>query len=989
MNIIFFASGFAGLIYESIWTHYLKLFLGHAAYAQTVVLGIFMGGMAIGAAIAAKRTAHIRNPLRVYAGIEAIIGVFAIGFHFVFTSATDGFYTLALDQALSGTPLLALKWGLAAALILPQSILLGATFPMFAAAATRASASNTGRSIATLYFANSIGGATGILMSGFILIPSLGLPGTISAAGGVNFLIAIVAAKMSAVPAQEPARAATAGPVQFGRLCWLLVTVSFLTGATSFIYEIGWIRMLSLVLGSATRSFELMLCAFITGLALGGFWVRKRIDTSANPGVMLGYVQIAMGCAAIATIPLHSASFDFIAWVVRNAPKTDGGYSMLNLVRYGISSLIMFPAAFCAGMTLPLATRVLHSEQQQGEKAIGIIYSANTIGAIAGLAFAVHVGLPAFGLEYLVASGALVDVILGVALLMVFAGRKKLLQSIAAVVTCAVGTVAAATTFNPQKIVSGPIRTGKVSIPGTVTEVAHGRTATISVDKKDAIVSIRTNGKTDASATTVPSSGYVMDEVTMTLIGVIPLSLHDKPLRVANIGFGSGITGETILGDPRVAQLDTIEIEPKMVELARHFTGLNRQVYEDPRSAIHIDDAKSFFASNGQTYDLIVSEPSNPWVSGVSGLFSVEFYRHASRYLREGGMLAQWIQIYETHPDRIASILKALDQAFDDYIVVALDNGDIMVIAKPHGKIVMPSDAYSRLSAELQKRLRRLEIAGQADLTIRVVGNKSMFKPWLAARAVPANSDFAPYLDDNADYDRFMNKGWADVYRLAMSAYPIAEILGGRPPFDNTSTHTMNPHFGDEPPAVAARSIKENLFGNATGSQTLPVPLHVRNIFQRKGEQLIADCRTPPMGDGPYASAAIAINVLPYLSPAESRAVLEAMGDLPCLSKLDGNQSLWAQLLRQVADRNAKGFGETAEQLLENGQGTTETRGRYLLGMAMLGHLGDGNQVRAKLLWEKFAAKVLGDKPPGLSLELLRDHALYVDRTARVMQSAK
>src|SRR6185369_10292678 len=310
---------------------------------------------------------------------------------------------------------------------------------------------------------------------------------------------------------------------RFGSVPRLLVAVSLLTGASSFIYEIGWIRMLSLVLGSATHSFELMLCAFIVGLALGGLWVRNRIDTAANPGLFLAYVQLAMGAAAIATIPLYNASFDLTAWVVANVAKTDSGYTLFNLVRYGISSLVMFPAAFCAGMTLPLATRILHSNEAQGERAIGIIYSANTIGAILGLAFAVHVGLPAFGLEYLVASGALIDVGLGIVLLVVFAGRAKLRLGLATLAACVVGSVLVATTFNPQKLVSGVFRTGKASMPGTVLEIAHGRTATISVDQNEQTVYIRTNGKPDASALLGAASGYQMDEVTMALAAAIPM----------------------------------------------------------------------------------------------------------------------------------------------------------------------------------------------------------------------------------------------------------------------------------------------------------------------------------------------------------------------------------------------------------------------------------------------------------------------------------
>jgi hypothetical protein len=231
--------------------------------------------------------------------------------------------------------------------------------------------------------------------------------------------------------------------------------------------------------------------------------------------------------------------------------------------------------------------------------------------------------------------------------------------AIPAMIACVAGTAAVASSFDPQKLASGAFRLGKASAEGAVLDIAHGKTATISIEKSGEYLTIKTNGKADAVANIRSRSRYGPDEVTMIMLGAIPLMLHDAPRRVANIGLGSGITADTILGDPRVERLDTIEIEPKVVELAKHFGDRNRNVYEDPRSVVHIDDAKSFFASNGKTYDLIVSEPSDPWVSGVSSLFSVEFYRHVARFLNEGGLFAQWLPIYETNPDRVASILKA------------------------------------------------------------------------------------------------------------------------------------------------------------------------------------------------------------------------------------------------------------------------------------------------------------------------------------------
>lgn len=979
MNLIFFVSGFAGLIYESIWTHYLKLFLGHAAYAQTLVLVIFMGGMAIGAALSARFTTRMKSPLLVYAGIEATIGVLALSFHYLFNAMTHGFYAAAFDQQLSGASFHVLKWTLAALIILPQSVLLGATFPVFAAALTRRSQS-TGRSLATLYFANSMGGALGVLASGFYLVPTLGLPGTIALAGSVNLLLGAVTAWM----AKGQGRGASSGQptlasAPFGALPQLLVLVSFLTGASSFMYEIGWIRMLSLVLGSATHSFELMLFAFIVGLALGGLWVRKYIDTSANPGLLLAKVQIMMGVAAIATLPLHSLTFDIAAWVAANTPKSDGGYVLLNLVRYGLSSLIMLPAAFCAGMTLPLVTKLLFASQHQGERAIGMVYSANTIGAISGVVFAVYVGLPMLGLNNLIAAGALIDVGLGMVLWMVFAGRAQWRKGVLVMGACLGAALASATTFNPQKLVSGAFRSGKASIEGTVIALSHGRTATVSVEETDGTLAIRTNGKPDAAARLPGSQGYEIDEVTMSLIGALPLMLHDAPARVANIGFGSGMTGEVLLTDPRVRQLDTIEIEPAMVKLARHFGDINRRVYEDPRSTIHIDDAKSFFASNGQRYDLIVSEPSNPWVSGVAGLFSVEFYRHVSRYLNEGGLFAQWIQLYETHPDRVTSVIKALDQSFDDYLLLALDYGDVLLVARPRGKLQLTPEAFDALAPQLRQKLRRLDIANASDVSTRVIGNKAFFKPWLDQRRVPANSDFAPYLDTHADSDRFLFLNWRELAELSQSPYPIAEVMGQRAAMKNGALLSINSHFGADPPALAGRLTLSTLVPGSDSPQAdvLPVPAMMSPGLLTRARQVVADCANPPAGDRSYALAGLAIKALPYLPPGDARAVLDAARRLPCFTGLTPEQQPWVQLLEQVVARDAKGFGATAQDLLERGQGATEVRKRYLLGMAVLGHLGAGDQAGAKAIWQKHARTALGTRPPGLALELLRDHALH------------
>ena len=303
---IFTLSGFSGLIYESIWTHYLKLFLGHAAYAQSLVLAIFMGGLAIGSWICSRHSSGWTRMLSGYALAEGLIGLFALMFHTVFDQSIRFSYASVLPHISSPLMAYAYKWVFSALLILHQSILLGMTFPLMTAGIMRFSPRNPGRTISLFYFTNSLGAAAGVLASGFFLIRWVGLPWTIRIAGLVNIALALavgflVGDRESVSPPPKAPTQEESPQEPGGRHGQILLMVALITGASSFIYEIGWIRMLSLVMGSSTHAFELMLSAFILGLACGGLWIQRIIDRIAVPERYLAYVQAAMGFLALST----------------------------------------------------------------------------------------------------------------------------------------------------------------------------------------------------------------------------------------------------------------------------------------------------------------------------------------------------------------------------------------------------------------------------------------------------------------------------------------------------------------------------------------------------------------------------------------------------------------------------------------------------------------------------------------------------------------
>ncbi len=806
---LFVLSGMAGLIYESIWSRYLGLFVGHSAYAQIIVLVIFLGGMSWGALLVARRSSQVRTPLLAYALVEAVVGALGLLFHPGYLVATTFAYD-AWFPSLAGAPWLHVaKWTLAGALILPQSVLLGATFPLMSAGIIRRVPKAPGRMLALLYFANSLGAAVGALVSGFFLVGALGLPGTVAAAAVVNLVVAATVAL--ALHAERRATAEARGPraahpSSAGRsapgpppgsappdLTRLLLAVSFGTAVASFIYEIAWIRMLSLVLGSTARSFEVMLSVFILGLALGALWVRSHADRFRAPLEVLGILQWAMGSLALATLPLYLGSFYWMSDALLNFPHTDRGYQVFTLVRYAICLAVMLPATFCAGTTLPLLSRALMASGV-GERAIGLVYGVNTLGSILGAAVAGLVLMPALGLKGLLITGAMVDVTLGVALLAFYgreSARARRLGRLATGLTVLLVTVVAAfVPFDRHLLTSGVYRSGMLADKRTIHIVSYhdGRTASISVERYDVSQSqtLSTNGKGDASLRLLwleplaqrPPTMFRSDESTQALAGLLVLAHAPRGRTGAVIGQGSGMTSHYLLGSPALRRLTTIEIEPEVIRASRRFFPANRRVFEDRRSEFVVDDAKSYFAAGRRRYDFIISEPSNPWVSGVAGLFSTEFYRRIRRYLTPDGVFGQWIQIYELNDDLALSVVAAIHQNFRSYEMFMMSGGDLLLVATNRPAGLAPDWSvfgYPGVAADL----RHLPAFTPQILEALRVGNRAVLAPLVASGARP-NSDFFPLLDQGAEKARYLGQSADGLLHLHVDRFSLTRMAAAR-----------------------------------------------------------------------------------------------------------------------------------------------------------------------------------------------------------------
>ena len=327
--------------------------------------------------------------------------------------------------------------------------------------------------------------------------------------------------------------------------------------------------------------------------------------------------------------------------------------------------------------------------------------------------------------------------------------------------------------LDAHRMSSSVYRLGTLPSPGKqVVEVQlDGKTSTVSVLRSEGVLSLLTNGKSDGA---IRMDGGIPtdDEVMMTLLGALPQVLAPEAQRVANIGFGTGMTTHVLLASERIEAVDTIEIEPAMAQVGPLFRPFNARALDDPRSRLQFEDAKTYFSARQARYDVIVSEPSNPWVSGVSSLFSREFYRDVRRHLSDDGLLLQWVQAYEITPILLGSILRALETSFPAYELWMPSHGDLIIVAAKNGVVPRP-DARAFDNPRLRADLERFGIRNLDGLLMHRLGGNAVLGPYFGSFGAPPNSDFDPFLDIGAPQARFLRIGTDDAGYLHETGLPL------------------------------------------------------------------------------------------------------------------------------------------------------------------------------------------------------------------------
>jgi spermidine synthase len=694
---------------------------------------------------------------------------------------------------------------------------------------------------------------------------------------------------------------------------WMLAG-AFLTGAAAFLYEIAWIRMLSLVLGSTTHSFELMLSAFILGIALGGLWVHRRIDKLTDPVRFLGKVLVIMALVALLSLPVYNWTFDLMAGVIQMFTPTEPGYVGFHLASHAIAMLVMIPTTFFCGMTLPIMTHLL-IRGHTGERAIGAIYAWNTAGAIVGVVLAVHVLMPAIGVKGVVLCGAALHVLLGVAYLSKSSSQAASFRVApwpAVLGVAAIVAAAGLVQLDPDRLTSGVFRTGRVSrdADSKMLYIKHGKTATISLIEIKGLVSIATNGKPDAA---IMMKGDVSspDEITMVMAAALPVALHANPARVANIGIGSGLTSHVLLASDVVREVDTVEIEPYMAHAAElGFMPRVERTFRDPRSHIYFEDAKTFFAVHRKKYDVIVSEPSNPWVSGVATLFSDEFYSQITRYLESDGMLVQWMQIYETDIDIVMSVIKALAPHFTDFAIYNADDTNILIVALKSGTLPKP-DARLFASEAMRAELARVGIDSTQNIESRYLGNKALLLPLVQASGVPANSDYFPFVDLNAPRARIFRQHATQLTLLGTLPVPFFELLTGKEQLRERTFFSPNGDSSRDAMVGQATALRDAWETSKYNHLSAIAAKTFLTLYSPKEECSQPGVRRAWLDSAYYIGSRTNV----ALGSNELRVFWDQLAATPCGEKLSGQDRQMFEFLRAVALRNLEAVASTGAAL--------------------------------------------------------------------------
>jgi spermidine synthase len=804
LTILFLGSGCAALIYEIVWYQLLEFVIGATGVSLGVLLATFMGGLCIGS-IAFPRIAalHGYHPLRVLAAIELGIGMCGLlvwwGMPLV-----DRLYLAVVGH---GLPAILLRALVASLCLLPPTILMGASLP---AASRWIPSSRRGISwIGLLYGANTVGAVFGCVLAGFYLLRLFDMATATYTAASINAAVGLAAFALArrapargeatelAVPAQRtPTTTPAAG-------MWTVHATIALSGATALGAETVWMRLLGLTMGATVYTFSIILAVFLVGLGIGS-GAGARLSRTVPPRNALGYSQLLIAAAITWTAFMLANSLPY--WP---APAGSSPWEIFrtDLVR---ASLAMLPAALLWGASFPLALAAAAEGGAEPGQLVGSVYAANTGGAIAGaLLFSLFL-IPQVGT---VNSQRILILLAADSALLIFL-TKVWTRRVGHGVLCLAAILGIGTTLAmslpslPPDLLAYGRRFLTTKDHVQVLYTAEGLNSTIAVTDWDDTIQFHVSGKVEAST-------GVYDMRLQRTLGHLPALLHPNPRSVLIVGFGAGVTSGSFTLHPSVQRIVICEIEPLIPPLATYYFGQqNYGVMHDPRTQMVYDDARHFVLTTPETFDIITSDPIHPWVKGSATLYTREYFQMVKDHLNPGGLVTQWVPLYETDLDTVKSEFATFFEVFPNGSIWANEDWD------EGGYDVFLLGAKDPLTIDVDALQQRMEAPGHAavarSLSAVTIRTATDFLSIYTTQA----SDLKPWLD-GAIINRDRNLRLQFLAGMAMNRYDQGMIYNEMLAYRRFPENLM---VGSEAALKPLRDSIQPYHDQSSGAALAPAP---------------------------------------------------------------------------------------------------------------------------------------------------------------------
>ena len=766
----FFLSGATGLVYEVIWTRMLGLVFGHTVYAVSTVLAAFMGGLAAGSILFGRLADRSHHPIRLYGLLEGGIGLYCLATPALLRGVEGVYLTLHRRLDFSPSAFSLTQFLLAFGILLVPTTLMGGTLPILSRFLVRES-ETLGRRVGGLYALNTFGAVAGAYAAGFHLLPVFGIQRSLWLVVTLNLGIGVLAivfdrrlerlqvrGAASALERTDASAPSLPGSPLPRPVAVLVLTLFGISGGVSMIYEVGWTRALSLVVGSSTYAFSTMLVAFLVGLAAGSALFARWWGDRVLPAWSFALLQLGIGATAAVVLPY----FDRLPDLFLMAFRVTRDSRVIILAQFLVSGLAMLLPTLLMGATFPCAVRLLARGAGSVGMDVGRVYAVNTLGAILGTIAAGFVLIPVWGLQHSLTAASLLN-LLGAAALGLASlreSRRAFPLAVAGLAAAGVALLPAIPTWDRNVMASGVVVYGPQYAAGgqggRLRDLApadvellfyrDGLGATVSVHRRGDERSLRVNGKTDASTG--------QDMHTQLMLGHLPLLLHPAPRKVLVIGLGSGVTAAAVAQHP-VEAVDVVEIEPAVVEAATFFARENREVLRNPRVRVHIADGRNFLLTRTAPLDVIISEPSNPWMSGIGNLYALDFYAMAARRLQPDGLFVQWIHAYQLDIEDLRMVVATFRQVFPHVSLWSGTTGDFLLVGSRRPVSVDPARLRRRTDSSpgIRQDLDRL---GMSD-PLAILADFVLAEPDLArfSEGGLLNTDDLPLLEFSAPFSMY------------------------------------------------------------------------------------------------------------------------------------------------------------------------------------------------------------------------------------------